>query len=99
MIEWSFDQQINLCENQWVEIQSGNGLEKVLSANDSPNMVVLEVGEGIHFEIGNLEAPMSISISNYAMTMYHIVLATKLWVKGLEVSFLSIVSTIGNYKF
>jgi hypothetical protein len=49
----------------------------VPSANDSPNMVVLEVGEGIHFEIGNLEAPMSISISNYVMTMYHVILATK----------------------
>jgi hypothetical protein len=52
-------------------------LENVPSANDSPNMVVLEVGEGIHFEIGKLEAPMSISISNHAMTMYYIVLATK----------------------
>jgi hypothetical protein len=77
VIEWSFDQQINLCENQWVEIQGGNELEKVPSANDSPNMVVLEVGEGIHFKIGNLEAPMSISISNYAMTMYYIVLGIK----------------------
>jgi len=77
VIEWSFDQQINLCENQWVEIQGGNQLENVPSANDSPNMVVLEVGEDIHFEIGKLEAPMSISISNHAMTMYYIVLATK----------------------
>ncbi len=60
-----------------MEIQGGNELEKVPSANDSPNMVVLEVGEGTHFEIGNLEALMSISISNYAMTMYYVVLATK----------------------
>jgi hypothetical protein len=78
-----------MCESQSNPlggVQGGDKVEKVSSANDSTNMMVLEVGEGVHFEASKLEAHMLIFIPNYAMAMYYIVLVTKVWVKGLKVN-------------
>ncbi len=79
-------------------VQGGDKVEKVPSANDSPNMMVLEVGLGVHFEASKLEAHMLIFILNYAMAMYYIVLVTKVWVKGLEVSLFAHCLTYGNCR-
>ncbi len=90
VIEWSYwCTNKCMCESQSNPlggVQGGDKVEKVSSANDSTNMMVLEVGEGVHFEASKLEAHMLIFIPNYAMAMYYIVLVTKVWVKGLKVN-------------
>ncbi len=50
-------------------VQGGDKVEKVPSANDSPNMMIPKVAEGVHFEASKLEAHMLSFILNYAMAM------------------------------